>query len=239
MFNSSAIKLVAVFVFLAFLSGCASKRINPIPLDPESWASEQQRVGIVVAKLPETDITYPGASCLLCIGAASAMNSTLSSHVSSLDASDLYSIQQDLADAIESSGKPAVLIEEHLVIEKLPDYASDLRNSAEKDFREIGKSENITHLLVVDIDYVGFQRSYASYIPTSPPFAKLVGNAFLVDINTNVYNWYFPVDINEHTEGEWDEPDDFPGLTNAFYQAIEKAKEHISQPLMIDNKPTI
>lgn len=57
------------------------------------------------------------------------------------------------------------------------------------------------------------------------------GAVFLVDTDTNAYHWYLPIDLNLSAEGEWKEPPEYPGLTNAYYQVLEKLSDIVLEPL--------
>lgn len=232
MFNPNKLKLFIALFCLAILSGCAAKQIDPIPYSHQTLAADNQRIGIISSALPETDMTYPGADCLLCMGAASAMNSSLSSHAETIDASELYQVKNDIAEVLTKQGKAVVVLDQHIDIDSLEDHSSKLPNVSDKSFRSFANNDNLTHLLVLDFDYIGFQRKYAAYIPTSDPFARVNARAFLVDTNTNEYQWYLPLNITQAANGEWDEPDNnFPGLTNALYQALAKTRESMQSPL--------
>tara|TARA_R110001599_G_scaffold256091_1_gene456243 strand:+ start:489 stop:1199 length:711 start_codon:yes stop_codon:yes gene_type:complete len=236
MYNLFSFRLLAAFLIITFLSGCSAKLINPMPVNQDLLVNGQdKRIGIVTTSISQVDINYPGADCLLCLAAASAMNSTLSSYVETLDNKDIFDVKQDLADAIKGSGSSVIVIEQAIDLNSLPDFDDEKMYEAEKDFRQYGQENDLTHLLVVEVGYLGFLRKYASYIPTSSPFATFTGNAFMVDLATNTYQWYLPVDIVRQAEGEWDEPETFPGLTNAFYQTIEQAKAQIVSPLIVVN----
>ena len=108
MFNPNKLKLFIALFGLAILSGCAAKQIDPIPYSHQTLAADNQRVGIISSALPETDMTYPGADCLLCMGAASAMNSSLSSHAETIDESELDQVKNDLAEMLTKQGKAVV-----------------------------------------------------------------------------------------------------------------------------------
>jgi hypothetical protein len=59
----------------------------------------------------------------------------------------------------------------------------------------------------------------------------VVGASYIVDLTSNNYDWYLPLDIQRSAEGAWDEPPQFPGLTNAYFQTVEMAKDSIQKPL--------
>lgn len=233
MHSSIFFKSILSIFALLLLSGCGSRQIQPIAYDHQVLTPENQRIGVISTQLPETDIIYPGANCLLCIGAAAAMNSSLGSHAETLDASELYDLKQDVANAISQDGREVVILEEYLTLKELEDVDSESPTASLKDYRKFGKDRNLTHLFVIDYGYVGFQRNYAAYVPTSDPFARFTGRAFLVDTQNNEYKWYLPVSVEKMAEGEWDEPDEgFPGLTNALYQSLGAAKDLILAPIL-------
>lgn len=223
--------LAFVTICVLFLSGCAGKVISPIPYDASALVHQEEVIGIVSTRLPDTDMIYPGASCLLCLGAAAAMNSTLSSYAETLDASELEGIKKEIAESLEAQGKNVKLINYPLDVKVLKDFSSEAPNTALKDYTTYAKQAGVQHLVVIDFSYLGFQRNYASYIPSSDPFAKVVGKTLFVDGENNTLYWYLPLDIEVSSQGEWDEPEDFPGLTNAFYQALAIAKEQIVTPI--------
>lgn len=53
----------------------------------------------------------------------------------------------------------------------------------------------------------------------------------MVDVDTNAYHWYLPINLHLSAEGEWKEPPTFPGLTNAYYQVLEKLRDMVLEPL--------
>jgi hypothetical protein len=89
----------------------------------------------------------------------------------------------------------------------------------------------VDKLVVVEIQALGFERPYASYIPTSDPKALLRGRGYMVNLATNTYEWYLPLNVWKSADGKWDEPEKFPGLTNAYFQALELGSDQLLQPL--------
>jgi hypothetical protein len=79
--------------------------------------------------------------------------------------------------------------------------------------------------LVISITSLGFLRTYSAYIPTSPPKGLLEGVGYMVNLKTNNYEWYERVTIIKSADGNWDEPPQFPGLTNAYFQTLELGKD--------------
>jgi hypothetical protein len=77
---------------------------------------------------------------------------------------------------------------------------------------------------------LGFVRNYAAYISKGEPTADLSGTVSVVDLSTNTYDYYLEINQSKGAEGNWDEPPDFPALTNAYYAVVETGKDAIRQP---------
>ena len=69
------------------------------------------------------------------------------------------------------------------------------------------------------------------------PKAEIVGSVYLVNTTNNAYEWFSPISITIGADGEWDESPDFPGLTNAYYQAIETTRDKILKPFSPASSP--
>ncbi|MCH2158473.1 MAG: hypothetical protein MK096_06820 [Oleiphilaceae bacterium] len=224
--------LIAI-LFAITMTGCAVTPKQPIAMDQAFLSNNEKVIGVIVTPLPEMDMAYPGASCLLCYGTAAAMNSSLSSHADTISLEELEQVKHELISSLSSKGHKALLIEEEIVVKELASFSAKNEQTSDKDFSKLASKHNVSHLLVVDITFAGFVRDYSSYVPVSEPRAQISGTASVIDGSTNAYLWYLPLNIQKNADGEWDEPDlDFPGLTDAFYQAIESTKTAIKEPVI-------
>lgn len=221
---------VVLLALLALTTGCVTAPQLPVALEDSFWQQEEKKVGIAMTEIPKLTVHLPGASCLLCIATAKLANSALSKHVETLSYGDLPELKTELAKRFEKRGTAVSVLDEVLNLKALPKNKSKLPNSAYKDFSAFKEKYGISHLLVVDIRLIGMHRTYSSYIPTSDPKAVFDGSSYLVDLENNTYDWYLPFDIYKSSSDEWDEPPSFPGLTNAYYQALEIGKESIYSP---------
>jgi hypothetical protein len=221
--------VVGATVVLA-LTGCASAPPQlAVPLVSGS-VQPSQRVGIVMSALPKIDTQFPGASCLLCMAAASMANSSLTDHARTLPYEDLPKLKELLAEQLTKRGSAVIVIADEVKVDELPKFSSQGPNVASKDFGALQKKHGIDKLLVIDIRAIGFERTYSAYFPTSDPKAMLRGLAFLVDLKSNTYEWYQPLNLLRSAEGPWDEPAKFPGLTNAYFQVVELGKDEVLNP---------
>lgn len=224
-------KIFTILAIIITLSGCAANPQLAVYLKQENL-SNKGTVGVAMTALPEVNTHFPGADCLLCLAAASIANKSLTAHTKTLTHDTLPKLKNEIAALLKKNGSDILLIEEVLDVNKLSSFKSKGPNIALKDFSSLKEKYNIEKLLVLDINRLGVVRSYASYIPTSDPKANLRGFGYIVNLSSNMYEWYLPVDINKSAEGVWDEAPSFPGITNAYYQAIEIGKDTFKKPLI-------
>ena len=209
----------------AFLPGCATTAQGPIALSGDVLARHEGRVGVVMSTLPKVDTSFPGAACLLCLGVASAANSALTTHTHTLATDEVASYRVNMIEALRKKGFDVTDISAPLDIGKLPSTPQKTPGHATRDFSALKAKYGVDKLCVLEVTELGFERSYAAYVPTSDPQAIVRGKAYLVDLSSNAYDWYQTVGVATTAEGKWDEPPAYPGLTNAYFQAIEKARD--------------
>lgn len=225
-------RIAGLVLALLFLSGCATQPQLPVPLGPTAISPQAGRVGVAMTQLPKVDTSFPGADCLLCLAVASMANNALTKHAQALPAEDLPKLKEMVAEHLRKREANVRVIAEDLKIDDLPNASAQGPNIARKDFATLQKKYEVDKLLVVSIASLGFERTYAAYVPTSDPKALVRGVAFMVDLKTNTYDWYQPLNVVRSSDGAWDEPAaKFPGLTNAYFQAIEVGKDEILKPL--------
>ena len=227
----SRILLALTATCAILLSGCATPPQNPVALSTGTLSSSQTKIGISMTALPKVDTYFPGASCLLCYATASIANSALTAQAQTLPYEDLPKLKEMIADILNKKGSHTLIVKENIDIANLPSFGSKGADIASKDFTSLKAKYGIDKILIINLTTIGFTRSYSAYIANSDPKASINGSAYLVDLNTNKYDWYQPIAILKSAEGQWDEPPKYPGLTNAYFQAVELAKDDILIPL--------
>jgi len=219
--------LALVFTCLVMV-GCASNPQKSVALSQDFYSSGDKTVGVYVDELPAADTHFFGAGCLLCYGAAAIANSSLTSHIQALSTDDLIGVDESIAKLVTKKGIAANIINAPVDFEGLKKFTTQEEDFAKQDYRPLRESLGVDKLVVIDFNIVGAHRSYSGYIPTSDPVGAVIGKAYTVDLATNKYILYEEIDVKVSTSGEWDEPPSFPGITNAYYQAIEIAKEKVA-----------
>ncbi|MGJ7504984.1 hypothetical protein ACSFBF_31805 [Variovorax sp. ZT5P49] len=229
--------VVATTVVGIFLSGCAVKPQQPVALSQDVLSAKSGKVGVAMSALPKVDTYFPGAGCLLCYAFASASNASLTKHAETLSHDDLSALKEDVAAVLRKKEMDVVVIKEPIDLKSLPDVRTEVPTTARKDFSSLRAKLAVDKLLIIDMPLVGYVRPYSSYVPTSDPKATVSGSSYLVDLKTNTYSWYQPIEISRSADGKWDEPPKFPGLTNAYFQALEAGRDSVLKPLNGTAKP--
>lgn len=225
--------LVLLLAGTMLLGACATKPQVPVDLRADALSNaKDERVGVAMAKVPKAGLHLPGADCLLCIIAAQGMNITLGKHVDTLTTDELAPLKEQIATALKKKGVAAQVITEDIEVSKLAEVppSEDAPTRARRDFAPLKQKYGVDRLVVIEVSQVGIVRTYASYIPTSDPKGMLRGTGYMVNLARNTYDWYLPVDIQKSADGAWDEPGKFPGLTNAYFQTLEMARDRFLQP---------
>lgn len=210
-----------------FLGGCVTPPQQPVQLDPRVMDAKSGRMGVAMTALPQVDTHFPGAACLLCLAAAAATNSSLTTHAQTLPRDDLQKIKQVMADLMRKKGMTVTVIEEDINLDSLSEVNDPGKNVSRKDFSPLRKKYDIEKLAVFDVRALGFIRTYSAYFPTSEPQGYLSGAGYIVNLSNNTYDWYRPVTISRSPGTNWDEPPKFPALTNTYFQVIELSKDAI------------
>ena len=219
----------AIASAVLFLSGCAAPPQQPVGLSKDLMTSKPS-IGVGMTSLPTVDTQFPGAGCLLCLAAASIANRSLTTHVQTLPSDDAATLKDSVAKLLMAKGMNARVIDEPLKLKDLPNANGSGVNQARQDFKGLKAKYNVDKLLVIDITAMGVWRNFSGYIPTGDPKAIIKGSGYIVNLDNNALDWYVPLDIQKSAEQTWDEPPKFPGLTNAYFQALEAGKDALTKP---------
>ena len=222
---------LALLLSIIFLQACATSPQTPISVNPQFWEPSNKKVIVVVDEIPSTTVAVPGAECLLCLAAARGVVSGVTKHFESLVPDELQTLSKDLIETLRQRGITAGLVRDPLVFNDLPKFGKSDIPSPRRDFRTFAEKHNASHILFVDINQQGAQRSFANYVPTEQPSAIVRGEAMLINASTNAYEWYLPIDNTQTATGKWKEPPNYPGLTNAYFQVIARTKDQILSAL--------
>lgn len=226
-------KLILLLTFVAIATGCATAPQDPIALTSDYY-DEPAKVAIYQKSFPETaSMTLPGASCLLCLAAAAVANDAVSGHTETLRTDELSVAVKGVQTTLEKQGMAVEWVDVEEPMKRLPKFKSPEESGyPKKDYRALRQVVDADHLMVIEFDHIGVERTYSNYVPTSSPQGAVTGTLYMVDLNTNEYYLFDPIHIRVPVEGDWKEPPAFPGVTMAYFEALERAKIEISKALV-------
>ena len=222
------LRFVTVALTASVLAGCVTPPQRAVPLS--TLDAHAGKVGVAMTALPTVDTYMPGAGCLLCLAAASVANSKLTAYSHTLPPEGMPELKNTIAELLRKKGVDAVVINDNLDLKALPKPKAKGPDVASRDFSALRAKYGVDHLVVIEFNELGFERPYASYVPTSDPKGVVAGVGYEVNLSSNTYEWYMPLDVQVSAEGKWDEPPKFPGLTNAYFQALEMSKDNLTKP---------
>ncbi len=218
--------LLASIAVAVSLAACQTAPQNPIALKKDTLGTDKGRVAVAMRIAPP-DLYLPGAGCLLCMAAATLANTSLNTYAKTMKVDEMAQFKAEIVEILRARGVDAVALDAPLDFDKLADLKLG-PNMATKDFSPVAKGYD--RLVVVNVQQIGFVRNYAAYVPTSDARATVDGYAYMVNLKSNAYEWYDHVTVTRSADGKWDEAPAFPGLTNAYFQAIEQAKDRLKTP---------
>lgn len=217
---------------LAFLVvGCASVPQQPSVDVNFSEISKSQVIGVYISPIPKVTTSFPGASCLLCVAAASMANSSLTKQIETLEAEELAKARDWVIENLKEKGYTVKVINALIPDKKLPTIKAVQGSTLKKNYATYKNTHGIDQLLVLDFKFVGVIRQYSAYVANGAPYASVVANYYMLDVSKNNYTLYSPIKVAINADGEWDVAPVFPALTNAFYQAEEEAIDLIKKKL--------
>ena len=216
---------------LVALAGCVTPPQLPVPLAKEALDPAAGSIAVALPSIAKPAVDFSSAGCLLCLMAASVANSDLSKHADKLTYEDLGKLRNEIVALLRKKGVNAQPTDNVVDVRGLPPYKTEAPNVARQDFTGFRAKVQADRLLVVSITSLGFVRAYSAYFPVGAPQATLKGAVFIVNLKSNRYEYYLPLNFVRASDGAWDEPPAFPGLTNAYYQVIELGRDAILKPL--------
>lgn len=226
-------KILALILSIALLSGCASTEKTwemPEKFNPSSNKS----ITITTNQSQQPNTFFDGASCLLCMGLAEAFNASLTSYISELSYEDVENLSDILNAKFKEKGYAVEIASSSLEIKNLKSFSnfSEDKKFAKKDYAALYNKYKTDYLVHIELNRFGVVRPYLSYIPKGLPYATITGKVIMVNLKTNEYVVNMPAFIIERVKEDWDKKN-YPSLTNAYYQALEKYQQQIIKTLQL------
>jgi hypothetical protein len=237
-----------LFTLLAIVlsTGCATIQ-PPVSMSKDFYQSNGKTVAVNYTPLEKPSFYMEGDVRLLDFAIISAATSSLSSHLKTLDSTDFDLVKEKVKLSLEQHGFQVIVLEEPIDPEKLDSFSDPNSDDhiyfARKDYTSYKEKLNIDFLLNIQVSRMGVARMYHGFLPLADPRGVFDVHGEVVDLTTNKLLWYQDISESVSSNGNWDEPPSFPGLTNSFYIALEQARQRtvnkLHNPAMITKKPEV
>lgn len=230
----------ALLVAAALLGGCATYKPTELHRG-EAIFGDKSKVAVLVT-LPETPNVLEvdperggGGFGLLQLAVVSAVTSKLTAHAKSLPMDDLRGVEAEIVAALGRKGLQAEVVKAETLKDWKPEsFEAKDGTFHHRDLRPLRQRLGVDRLLTVKVDHLGFNYPFSGVIPipTGDPMAWVAGEAHLVDLRTNAFQWYRKLRTLRGVGKAWDEPPHFKALTAKYYEVLELAKDELVADLV-------
>ncbi|TAK72072.1 MAG: hypothetical protein EPO11_10490 [Gammaproteobacteria bacterium] len=208
-------KLVrANFISIAFifLAGCASER--NIQLSDNFWQNKQQKIAVATTKAPTPQFYRVGQQGLLDVAINNSMNKDLDKRLERIDLDWYQQLPVSFSDQLK----------------KRNIYAKSYLNQLDPDddnYQRIAAQIDSDKILVIKLEEIGAKREYFGFIPKGAPEAVCEMTGELIDVKNNQVLWRYKTTAELPVKGNWDQPPNYPNLTNALQLAVNSARQEL------------
>ena len=222
-----AIGISALCLWAAVTAGCASK---PMSVAPEFWDHPENKVAVVLARLPEQGRTCrEGAQGLLDIVITEAMDPGEARCARILKADRFRNVQEIFQKELERAGLHATVYAEEIDLAALP-KGSRQRGCYERDLGEVFQETGSDTIVLLQLTGFGTARTYHGFIPQSAPKGYAVARGLMIEKSEHRILWDSGESegvIREPVIGPWSQEPNFPNLSGAAERALEKSKKFL------------
>jgi len=122
-------------------------------------------------------------------------------------------------------------------VEKHFARAKDATKLADRDVTPILGKYGVDRLLLLSVDRFGAFRDYFVFVPTAAPLAMFQVRGELIDLTNNQILWRASTAQKQSLvaiEGNWDQPPDYPNLTQGIRRAEHDAVVYLQNAFFSD-----
>lgn len=219
------ILVLALAAGALILGGCSPR----VMVKSDFWQDKTTKIGVVMAKIPRACPHTPSSQGLLDMAINNAAASTLDKYLSQIEITTFTPVTEEFVGELQKRGINAVKIDEIFDKTEKPkevSYTEYVKESAERF--------GVDKLIVLSVDMVGTSRLYYGFVPLSNPEGFCLAEGVMVDAKTTSPKtvWHSDMQWKDGcvpTMQKWDQPPDYPNLTEAILKAVENAKAYLKR----------
>lgn len=237
------LKLLLFFLVCILLTGCIT--ITPdVPISHKFYEQTNKKLGICLIEKKHAEFITLGDNSLLSIAVVASATDKIKAHFKTIDISEFSTIKSQLSNLLEKKGFNVIIVNDVPKFDSMPKFTDpntkDKVYFYEKNLMPLKEKYGVDFLVLLKPYRVGGQRMYNGVIPKGDPYATFGVLTSIVNLNNNQLSMNQRTYLTRKAEGAWDEPPNYPGLTNSFFITMEQAKEGVLKSftdISLETKP--
>jgi hypothetical protein len=191
-----------------------------VELDASFWHQPGASVGIVMTTIPVAGFYSNGNMGLVDMAIAQGVNKGLGTRLAHLDLAGLNNLPVRFEKLLTGKGFRVVKESTPLDQDKYPQVSLG-DGFADHDYAALAGGLGVDALLVINLERIGTTRAYDGFLPKGPPAGYFKATGQLIEVKTKKLLWQRQVEVSRLPQAEWDQPPDFPNLTQKIQEAID------------------
>jgi len=229
---------LCLVIATALIAACAAPPAQTVALSNSFWQEKTARIGVVLVEVPKGAVHMVGPQDALDRAIANATDARLRDYLQTLLPREFHQVGELFLERLQAKGYAVSLISQP--IERSRYVALQAKGSTKLNDHSITALQaqyGIDRLLVLSIDRFGAFRDYFVFVPTAAPTAMFQVSGELIDLTRNQVLWRVSMAEKQNllaVEGRWDQPPDYPNLTQTIRCAEHDAAVYLQSAFFGD-----
>jgi len=232
---------VLVLISAVLASACVTKRApagEPVPIPASFWRDTGARIGVATVALPKGAVHMVGPQDALDQAIANKKGARLVTYLEGSQPTEFVGVAAAFSSRLRAMGYAVTEIHEPVdpgLYEELRSKA--VTSAALPGLAALGSRHGVDRVLLLSVDRFGAYRDYFVFVATSGPQALFQVSGCLVDVRSPGLLWRVAMGEEQNLvpiEGEWDQPPDYPNLTQALHRAEHEAAAFIQGAFFVE-----
>jgi hypothetical protein len=228
--EAAVIRRAFAVIALVLASACVTAQPPagaPVPLSASFWRDTGARIGVAAVAFPKGTVHMVGPQDALDQAIANKKGERLVTYLEGLQPSEFTRVTAVFSSRLRAIGYAVTEIREPVdpgLYEEL--RAKGVTSEALPGLTALGSRYGVDRVLMLSVDRFGAYRDYFVFVPTEAPQAVFQVSGSLVDLRSTELLWRVAMQDKRglvSLEGEWNQPPDYPNLTQAVSRAEHEA----------------
>jgi hypothetical protein len=229
-------RLAFALISALLASACVTKRTpagEPVPLPASFWRDAGARIGVAMVALPKGALHMVGPQDALDQAIANEKGVRLVTRLEGMQPAEFVRVGAVFSSRLRAMGYAVTEIQEPAdpgLYQQLRSEA--VTSAAPPGLAALASRYGVDQVLLLSVDRFGASRNYFVFVARSAPQALFQVSGCLVDARSAGLVWRVAMGDGQNlvpVEGEWDQPPDYPNLTQGVLRAEHEAAAFIER----------